>query len=207
MNNKVFGPIHGAQRVLTVYDDHIELEQVQNFRSFMTNSFFNGDKEIYYTDMISCQYKEGSSLILGYLQFETPGQYNRNNFGSENSFTFESVLNEQIFNIYQYIKKRIREVKNGYSQTPNVVQSNESVLDELIKMKKLLDENIITQEEFDQFKSKCLNPQENSASTSPSLKRSNQNNDGHRWECECGTLNEPSSNECEYCGRPRKDKI
>ena len=100
MSAVIFGPIEGAQRILTVYDDHISLEQVQNFRSFLTHDFFNGDKELYYSDMISCQFKEGSSLILGYLQFEVPGMAtNRNNFGSENSFTFEHYLNEYMYKV------------------------------------------------------------------------------------------------------------
>lgn len=201
MSSKVFDPIYGAQRVLTVYDDHIELEQIQNFRSFLTNDFFNGDKDIFYCDMISCQFKESTSLILGYLQFETPGQYNRNNFGSENSFTFYEKDNEQVYKIYQYVRTRIREVKSGvqYKTIKEEPVETNSDLDELLKMKKLLDENIITQEEFDKFKKQVLKetPQETVVENVENIPK-------YKWECECGLVNEANATECEYCGRPRK---
>ncbi len=160
MDNIIYGPIHGAQRILTVFDDHIRLEQVQNFRSFLTNDFFNGDKDIYYFDMISCQFKEGSSIILGYLQFEVYGAYHGNNFGSENSFTFEYELNRKMFDVYQYVKNRIREIKTGGNIKQNNDNSkdtsNNDIFDELLKLKRLKDENIITNEEYEKLKSNIL---------------------------------------------------
>lgn len=159
MNTIVYGPFYGAQRILTIYDDHILLEQVQNFRSFLTNDFFNGDKEIYYSDMVACQYKEGSSLILGYLQFEVYGSNNRNNFGSENSFTFEQNLNNKMYSVYQYVRERIKEIKTGglIKTTVTVKEEPKSdTYDELLKLKQLKDQNVITEEEYEMLKKEIL---------------------------------------------------
>lgn len=159
MNTIVYGPFYGAQRILTIYDDHILLEQVQNFRSFLTNDFFNGDKEIYYSDMVACQYKEGSSLILGYLQFEVYGSNNRNNFGSENSFTFEQNLNNKMYSVYQYVRERIKEIKTGglIKTTVTVKEEPKSdTYDELLKLKQSKDQNVITEEEYEMLKKEIL---------------------------------------------------
>ena len=156
MDNIVFGPVHGAQRILTVFDDHILLEQVQNFRSFLTNDFLNGDKELFFCDMVTCQFRPGSSLILGYLQFEIYGVSNRGNYGSENSFTFEYTLNSEMEKIYEFIKTKVRNSKNKEASPTQSLYDYESPLDELIKMKNLLEQNVITKEEFDAYKQKII---------------------------------------------------
>lgn len=161
MDNVIFGPIDGAQRILTVFDDHILLEQVQNFRSFLTNDFFNGDKELYYCDMISCQFKEGTSMILGYLQFEVPGVTNRDNFRGENSFTFYNKSNELMRQVYEYVRDQIRACKTQRNNpAPSPAPANEatssSPYDELLKLKQLLDAGVLTEEEFQEAKRKIL---------------------------------------------------
>jgi len=165
-NNVVYGPIEGAQRILTVYEDHILLQQVKNMRSFMTHDFFNGDKEIYFSDMISCQYKVASSMILGYLQFETPGVTNRDNFGSENSFTFYNKDNALMEKVASYVKGKIREAKAP--KQPQIVQvapNSSSYLDELMKLKDLKDAGVISEEEFAKMKAEIMAKKDSSKET------------------------------------------
>ena len=108
----VFG---GATKVLRVYDEYVTLEAVKNIRSAITGNFFGGKKEIYYENMLSVQFKPASSLILGYIQFETANSASKDNFNSENSFTIDQsyLTNEKAMEIVDFAKKKIRESKGN----------------------------------------------------------------------------------------------
>ena len=82
----------------------------------------------------------------------------------ENTFTFgdkhhfgdsleekRSLNNELVVKIRDYIKTRIREMKNGSIQ----VQAD-SVPEQLIKLKSLLDQGVLTEDEFIAQKKKLL---------------------------------------------------
>lgn len=151
----VYAELKGAQRVLNVYEDRVELIQLQNLRSVFTNDFFNGNKEIMFSSMTAIQFKEASNMILGFIQFETPGNLSRDNFGSENSWTFDQSLNSKAKEIVDYCRQRIK-LAHGTSQIV-VQESKTSVADELKSFKELLDSGVITQEEFDAKKKQLLN--------------------------------------------------
>lgn len=148
----IFKDVRGAQKILNVYDDHITLTQIKNFRSILTNNWFQGTKKIFYADMSSIQYRAPTSLILGYIQFEAIGGAGGNNFNSENSWTFEKTEAEIAQEIIDYVQKRITESKNS----KNTVVAAVSPADELLKFKQLLDAGIITQQEFDEKKKQLL---------------------------------------------------
>lgn len=159
-DGKVFSNLHGAQRILDVYEDRIVLTQLQNFRALMTQDYFKGTKEIPFASMTSVQFKEGSTMILGYIQFEVPGIATGNNFTSENSWTFEYTNNVMAKKVCEYCRKRIMEIKTQATKPQvQVIKQEapvESKADELRKFKALLDDGIITQEEFDEEKKKIL---------------------------------------------------
>ena len=148
----IFKDVKGAQKMLSVYDDHISLTQIKNFRTILTSDWFKGTKEIYYTDMSSVQYREATGWVLGYIQFEAIGVASGNNFGSENSWTFEKDKAAIAKEILDYVQKRIAEAK----QSKNTVVAAVSPADELMKFKQLLDAGIITQQEFDEKKKQLL---------------------------------------------------
>lgn len=148
----IFKDIKGAQKMLNVYDDHISLTQIKNFRSILTSDWFKGTKEIYYADMTSVQYRAATSLVLGYIQFEAIGVASGNNFGSENSWTFDREKSAVAKEILDFVQKKIAESKRG----KNGVTAAVSPADELLKFKQLLDSGIITQEEFDEKKRQIL---------------------------------------------------
>ena len=152
----VFKGVRGAQKVLDVYEDRIVLTQIQNVRSFFTHDLFKGSKEIYYADMTSIQIKIASGFILGYIQFEVPGIHSADNFTSENSWTYDTSMQSKANEIATYVKKKISEFKRGKAGITTVVQNQTSVADEIAKFKKLLDDGIITQEEFDEKKKQLL---------------------------------------------------
>lgn len=152
----VFKGVRGAQKVLDVYEDRIVLTQIQNVRSFFTHDLFKGSKEIYYADMTSIQMKIASGFILGYIQFEVPGIHSHDNFTSENSWTYDTSLQSKANEIAAYVKKKISEFKRGKGGVTTVVQNQASVADEIAKFKKLLDDGVITQEEFEEKKKQLL---------------------------------------------------
>lgn len=153
MSNLIYANLKGAQKILTVYDDHITLTQIKNFRTVLTHDWFKGEKEILYCDMTSVQYKPASSFILGYIQFEVPGVHTGSNFGSENSWTFESDMSKSAEVVCEYVRQRIREIK---TMAAGGAVATLSPADELLKMKELLDAGIITQEEFNAKKKQLL---------------------------------------------------
>lgn len=154
--NPIFELNGGVAKVLKIYDDHCVLVAQKNFMSFMTQNMFNGDKEFYYADLTSVQFKQASKWVNGYIQFEYPGSHSSgNDFNSENSFAFQlsKLDNETATKAVDFIKTKIRESKN--SASPVVVAATSSA-DELKKFKELLDLGIISQEEFDAKKKELL---------------------------------------------------
>ena len=150
---KIIFSAEDAQKVLTVYEDRITLQQMMNIRSLLTHNLLSGTKEIYYENILSINMKAASNIILGYIQFELPGSGTGNNFGSENSWTFNEKQNELANQIVAYIKGRIKELKKPQSA---VIQQSISAADEIKKYKELLDAGIISQEEFEEKKNDLL---------------------------------------------------
>ncbi len=154
----IYQNLQGAQKVLSVYSDHVELTQILNARAAISGNWTQGNKEIYYSDMTSVQYREATNVLLGYIQFEVPGIVSANNYGSENSWTFSVNFNDLSKEITAYVRSRIREEKtskNTVSSQP-IIENHISTADELKKYKELLDGGVITQEEFDMKKKQLL---------------------------------------------------
>lgn len=151
--------ITGARgRRLYVYDDRCVIVTKPGIGSLITGNVADGEKTIYYTDCIGVQFKESHKLI-GYLQLETASSSMNNrkdNFFNENSFTFEEtqISNEKMREIAEFIKEKIAATKQN--KNAPVVTASVSSADELRKFKSLLDDGIITQEEFDKKKKELL---------------------------------------------------
>lgn len=150
-------------KILKVYEDRCVISTKAGIKSFALGGLMGatrGDKEFYYSDITSVQFKN-LKVTTGYLQFEYAGSHSGNNFTSENSFTFSATIGTTKYNnlketmppIYEYILGKVREYKNQKSGT--VVQQISSA-DELAKFKKLLDDGVISQEEFDAKKKQLL---------------------------------------------------
>lgn len=156
-------PVYEMQGVrgkhLKVFEEKCIITTKITVGSILTHNATDGEKTIYYSDCIGVQFKKSGALI-GYLQLETAsGSMNNrsDNFGNENSFTFEgdAVINYRMEEIANYICKKIEELKRT-SRVPTIMTSAVSEADELKKFKELLDMGIITQEEFDAKKKQLL---------------------------------------------------
>lgn len=81
-------------RTIKVYRDRCVITTNVTLGSVLTNNATDGQKTIFYSDVIGVQYKE-SGLAIGYLQLETAsGQMNnlKSNMFGENTFTFDENL-------------------------------------------------------------------------------------------------------------------
>ena len=100
-------------------------------------------------------------MTTGFLQFEYAGSHSVNNFVNENSFTFSATigtakykrLKEEMPPVYEYVQKRIREVKEEKNKQATIEISS---VDEIRKYKELLDDGIISNEEFEAKKKQLL---------------------------------------------------
>lgn len=145
-------------RNLYVFDDKCIINTTAGVGSLLTGNATDGEKTIYYADVIGVQYKP-SGVTIGYLQLETASAQMNNlkdNHFNENSFTFDisTVSNERMAEVAEYVKNRVDEYKR--SGGTQVVQQAASNADELKKFKELLDMGVITQDEFAEKKKQLL---------------------------------------------------
>lgn len=139
-------------RYLEVFHNKVVITTSASLGSFVTGNLTDGKKTIYFKDIIGLQFKPSGALI-GYLQFETaaPTMNNeKSNFFNENTFTFDesTTSNKKMIEIEEYIDKQLEKIKSTQRFSSNA--------DEIRRFKALLDENIISQEEFDSIKKSLL---------------------------------------------------
>lgn len=155
---KIIYDLIGARgRRMKVYEDRCVITTKVSVSSFITGNVSDGEKTIYYSDVLSVQYKR-TNLQLGYLQLETASSAmnnRRDNFFNENTFTFDSNLDAQMEEVQNFVKQKVDEAKKQ-KNAPVVVSGAISNAEELKKFKELLDMGIITQEEFDAKKKQLL---------------------------------------------------
>lgn len=126
---------------------------------------FTGEKTILINQITAVQLKK-VGFSRGYLQFIVSGHEEKKSGilkgdKDENIIYFDNFGNKQNAIMNQnaeYIKNYIEEYnsRRNNNQSTTVVQQNDKY-DKLSKLKKLLDENIINQEEFEKEKEKHLN--------------------------------------------------
>ena len=114
------------------------------------NHGFSGEKSIKISDITAIQFR-APGILAGYLQFTLPGglEETRGNSGAitdENAITFGPAEQAYAIRIKDYVEEKMS------IETP----SQHSIADEIKKYKQLLDENAITQEEFETVKKKLL---------------------------------------------------
>ena len=148
-------------RSLRVYENKCIFKVSITVGSILTQNATDGEKTIYYSDVIGVQFKP-SGLAIGYLQLETASSSGNNktsNFFNENSFTYEpqNITNEEMEKVVAYIRERVeacKEAKNNPVIAAPVAAV--SVADEIKQFKELLDMGAITKEEFDAKKKQLL---------------------------------------------------
>ena len=154
-DDRIFYFDGGKEDTLFVYEDRVIIshEGAYNF----LRMGIKGDKTIYYKNITSVQFKEVGTLTAGYIQFSING--GRENLGGllsatsdENTVMISGGKNEEAKRIVAYINQKLSEI----NKMPIVGTNPISYADELKKYKALLDDGVITQEEFNIKKKQLL---------------------------------------------------
>lgn len=145
---------------LEVYENYIIIDFVATGAGFanILKGGGNGGKRINISDLTAIQFKEPAGASIGFMQFTFPGSGESKRgvvdaINDENSVPVSPQNYALAKEIYDYIEKRREELKA--TPTGTVVQQV-SAMDELKKLKELLDLGIVTQEEFDAKKKQLL---------------------------------------------------
>ena len=117
-----------------------------------------GGKRIDFADITSVQFREATTAV-GFIQFSYPGSVESKGgigdaLNDENTIPFRSDQEVEAKEIYDYIIARRAELKKPSAQA--TVAQQISPTDEIRKYKALLDEGIISQDEFDAKKKQLL---------------------------------------------------
>lgn len=144
--------LNGVNGQLELYDDKVVIKR-KGALAKMTQGFTKGDKTIYIRQITGIQMKLGGNLVNGYIQITLPGG-NEKSKGAfeatqdENTVMFKKADNDIAIAIKEKIEA-IQQRNDGPKQTY-------SGADEIMKFKNLLDNGIITQDEFDKKKKEIL---------------------------------------------------
>lgn len=163
MEEKKLFELKATNGILFVYDDRVVISR-KTLTGFMMQGLA-GDRTIYFTDIQSVEFRKPTLMANGYMQFIVAGTVAVNSrpglMGSSKQSTEDpNTLILRAFNKKTPIEseeahKMILDRINHYRLTKN--QSNSlSPADELRKFKGLMDEGIITVEEFEAKKKQLL---------------------------------------------------
>lgn len=147
--------LKGVNGQLSAYEDRIIITR-KGALSKMTQGFFKGDKTIYINQITSIQVKKGGIITNGYIQFSIGGGIESpkgimDATKDENTIMYNYKQNNLVDEIKEFIEAAVK--RQRYPST--AIQST-STADELLKLKSLLDEGVLTQKEFEEQKKKLL---------------------------------------------------
>lgn len=142
-------------RSIVVYDNRCVIMTDVTLGSVMTGNALDGEKTIFYKDVVGVQFKE-AGFTIGYLQLETSSIQMNNkdsNAFSENTFTFDCIgteySNKDIIKVKEYIVNQILKYKQLPSNIDVKCISLSSVCD-------LYEKQLLTKEEFEKLKEKII---------------------------------------------------
>ncbi len=148
--------LNGYNGQLYVYEDKLIIER-KGFLGMISNGL-SGRKTIPMSTIQNIQFKEAGSLFNGYIQFGILGGIEKQNglsgaVNDENSIIFLESGNAKALEIKDYIEKAI--LSRGNAVNPSTA-NNLFVADEIMKLKQLLDMEVLTQDEFNMQKKRLL---------------------------------------------------
>ncbi|WP_273729143.1 SHOCT domain-containing protein [Leuconostoc mesenteroides] len=163
---KAFIVVKGRNGIVSAFEDRIEISR-KNVVGFLTQGI-KADRIIHYRDMTSIETKRPSFVTNGYMQFIiNPELSVKQKVSIVSGTTVESMKdpNAVIFTAMQ--KKTLKEFDElkeyvlsrldfYNSQQQNVISHSVNGFDDLTKLKSLLDDGVITQEDFDAKKKQIL---------------------------------------------------
>lgn len=145
--------LNGLNGKLKLYENRVEIKRLGFGAKLVYGTFTAGDKTIYLQDITGVEVKK-PGITVGYIQLTLPGGIEKTSGAfkariDENTVTFAQ---KNDYKIALKIKEKIEELKTKISTGTATV----SVVDEIKKVKELLDIGAITKEEFEKIKRELL---------------------------------------------------
>ena len=150
MTNNYLYCLKGTNGKIEVYNDRIIITRPR--------IFLKGSKTIPINSIKSVQFKKGGFFVRGFIQFgilggiEARGGVIDAGF-DENTVVFSKKYNNNANKIKEFIESKIF---NENTDSKKFNSEKISATDEIIKYKKLLDEGIINEDEFNMKKKELL---------------------------------------------------
>ena len=148
-NNKPKGALYyvnGKNATLAVFEDYIQLDFTGNMVKKLVSGL-GGVKKVYYYQINSIQKRDATKMVRGTIEFELPGMAR---------VIYEEMYQSEVDRIYDYVNQKILDINNAKLGRSQPVQQEVNPMAKLKEAKELLDMGVLTQEEFDEIKAKCL---------------------------------------------------
>jgi hypothetical protein len=136
---------------LEVYDDYVILKR----KTIPGISGTDVQQTIYFKDIISVQFKN-CGWTQGVIDFDYPGSIDGKFIFGAPTIGKAKALAIQIVPINEFIQRRVSECREQANQNQTMIIQEKSAADEIMKFKTLLDQGIISQEEFNIKKNQLL---------------------------------------------------
>ncbi|EKO1912189.1 SHOCT domain-containing protein [Clostridium botulinum] len=142
--------LKGVNGQLELYEDKVIIKR-KGILAKLSQGFTKGDKTIYLRQIAGIDLKPGGNLVNGYIQFTLPGGNEKTKGAFEATQDENSIMFLKKYNdVAMQIKQKIEELQQ---QGHNPITSG---ADELRKYKELMDDGIITEDEFNKKKKELL---------------------------------------------------
>ncbi|GEM_PF-4932752 len=140
--NKVYEFKKTQKATVTLTDDAILIKKHSHFQKL------KGENRIPFTSISSVQFREAKFTVNGMLRFTITGNSTfRGSLADDNTILFLKKDADNIIEIHNYIQDKI---SNKQSATAS------NATDEIRKYKALMDDGIISKEEFEEKKKQLL---------------------------------------------------
>jgi hypothetical protein len=149
---------------IVVYEDRVVI--VRKGLGSLALQGIKGDRTFFYSDLSGVEYKKPSIMANGYMKFLTSGTLDINAkvgiFGSSKQSgedpntvilrAFDKKVPIESEKIYNFLMKKISDIKKANNNSSTGISS----ADEILKFKNLLENGIISEEEFEAKKKQLL---------------------------------------------------
>ena len=148
--------VNGKNASLSVFEDYVELDFTGSLsRNIMSGLARGGVKKIYYYQINSLRKRNATNKVNGTIEFLNPSG-SIVSFKSDNFVIYEAKYQDEVDRIYDYVNQKILDINDKKLGRNQPIQQEVNPMKTLKEAKELLDMGVLSQEEFDEIKAKCL---------------------------------------------------
>ena len=160
-NQECLLSLKGLNGILKIYNDRVTISR-KTAMGFMMQGI-KGDRDIYFKDIKSIEFKKATMLANGYIQFITNAELATNQKVGILGTSLEASKDPNAIIVRAFNKETVNTSVDAYELATSLLgkskengSTSPSKTNELREYKSLLDDGIITQEEFDAKKKELL---------------------------------------------------